>query len=144
LEGNKSIFGKFETVLRIRDVYPGSKFFHPGSRVKKAPDPGFPTQQRILVFLTHKFFTKLSEISPGYFIRILDPIFSISDRGSIYQTRSQKCTRSRISNNGFGIRFICSNLSVYLLLDPDSNPGESNQRGSGSGKQHLPREKISF
>ncbi len=25
---------KKETVLRIRDVYPGSEFFHPGSRVK--------------------------------------------------------------------------------------------------------------
>jgi hypothetical protein len=27
-------------VWRIRDVYPGSKFFHPGSRVKKIPHPG--------------------------------------------------------------------------------------------------------
>ncbi len=27
-------------MLRIRDVYPGSEFFHPGSRVKKASDPG--------------------------------------------------------------------------------------------------------
>jgi hypothetical protein len=31
------------SVLRIRDVYPGSEFFHPGSRVKKAPDPGSAT-----------------------------------------------------------------------------------------------------
>jgi hypothetical protein len=31
-----------KTVLRNRDVYPGSEFFHPdaGSRVKKAPDLG--------------------------------------------------------------------------------------------------------
>ncbi len=27
-------------VVRIRDFYPGSEFFHPGSRVKKIPDPG--------------------------------------------------------------------------------------------------------
>jgi hypothetical protein len=29
-------------VLRIRDVYPGSDFFHPGSRIRKVsiPDPG--------------------------------------------------------------------------------------------------------
>jgi hypothetical protein len=27
------------SVLRIRDVYPGSEFFRPGSRVKEAPDP---------------------------------------------------------------------------------------------------------
>jgi hypothetical protein len=26
-------------VLRIRDVYPGSEFFHPGSRVEKIPFP---------------------------------------------------------------------------------------------------------
>jgi hypothetical protein len=26
--------------LRIRDVYPGSEFFQPGSRVKKIADPG--------------------------------------------------------------------------------------------------------
>jgi hypothetical protein len=26
-------------VLRIRDVHPGSEFFRPGFRVKKAPDP---------------------------------------------------------------------------------------------------------
>jgi hypothetical protein len=26
-------------VLRIRDVYPRSEFFHPRSRVKKIPDP---------------------------------------------------------------------------------------------------------
>jgi hypothetical protein len=27
-----------EEVLRIRDVYPGSDFFHPGSMVEKIPD----------------------------------------------------------------------------------------------------------
>ncbi len=46
----KTLFGKeadkvgkktrFIQVLRIRDVYPGSEFFHPGSRVKKILDPG--------------------------------------------------------------------------------------------------------
>ncbi len=49
------IFGELGAVLRIRDVYPGSEFFHrgsririiyPGSRVKKIPDP----HQRIQVF----------------------------------------------------------------------------------------------
>jgi hypothetical protein len=28
-----------KAVLRIRDVFRGSEFFHPGSRVKKIPDP---------------------------------------------------------------------------------------------------------
>jgi hypothetical protein len=27
------------SVLRIRDVYPGSEYIHPGSMVKKIPDP---------------------------------------------------------------------------------------------------------
>jgi hypothetical protein len=29
-----------ERVLRIRDVYPGSDFFHPGSRIQSWQDPG--------------------------------------------------------------------------------------------------------
>jgi hypothetical protein len=47
----------FLAVLRIRDVYPGSEFFHPGSQVKKIPDP----HKRIEVFLTQKVVFKLSE-----------------------------------------------------------------------------------
>jgi hypothetical protein len=39
------------------DVYPGSEFLHPGSRVKKIPDP----HQRIEVFLTQKTVSRLSE-----------------------------------------------------------------------------------
>jgi hypothetical protein len=27
------------SVMQIRDVYPRSEFFHPGSRVKNIPDP---------------------------------------------------------------------------------------------------------
>jgi hypothetical protein len=42
----------------IRDVYPGSEFFHPESRVKKLPDP----HQRIKVFFTQKKVSKLSKI----------------------------------------------------------------------------------
>jgi hypothetical protein len=34
-------------VLRIRDVYPGSEFFHPDPRANKIPDPG-----SVFVFLT--------------------------------------------------------------------------------------------
>jgi hypothetical protein len=48
------IFGmlrlQYLAVLRIRDAYPGSEFFHPRSRVKKIPDPGsefFPSRIRI-------------------------------------------------------------------------------------------------
>ncbi len=45
------------SVLRIRDVYPGSAFFHPGSRVKKIPDP----RKKILVVLKLKTVSNLSE-----------------------------------------------------------------------------------
>jgi hypothetical protein len=45
-------------LLRIRDVYPGFEFFHPGSRVKTIPDP----HQRILSILSSKIFSKHSEI----------------------------------------------------------------------------------
>jgi hypothetical protein len=39
------------SVLRIREVYPRSEFFHPGSRVKKIPDPGSASKKkRIKVF----------------------------------------------------------------------------------------------
>jgi hypothetical protein len=43
---------------------PGSEFFHPGSRIKKIPDPGY--QNRIkefkyLLFLTQKIVSKRSE-----------------------------------------------------------------------------------
>jgi hypothetical protein len=30
---------RIHSVLRIRDVYPGSEFFHPGFRLKEIPDP---------------------------------------------------------------------------------------------------------
>jgi hypothetical protein len=69
---------------------PGSEFSHPGSRVKKAPDPG--PQIRIQVFLTHKIFTKLSENYPDVIpdldfvlsrIRILVPwVRKVLDPGS--------------------------------------------------------------
>jgi hypothetical protein len=49
-------------VLRIRDVYPGSEFLHPGSRIKRIPDP----HKRILVFLTLKTVVKMIwDVHPG-------------------------------------------------------------------------------
>jgi hypothetical protein len=58
------------SVLRIRDVYPGSEF--------SIPDPGSKRSRidnkKIEVLLTQNFFTKLSEVSSGYYpSRILDP-----------------------------------------------------------------------
>ncbi len=37
-------------VLRIWDVYPVSKFFHPGSRVKKVPDLGSESLKNLSIF----------------------------------------------------------------------------------------------
>jgi hypothetical protein len=53
---------------------PGSKFFHPGSRVKKSPDSG-STTKNLSIFNTHKncYGAKLLEISSGMFSWIPDP-----------------------------------------------------------------------
>ncbi len=39
VKNNLPIFYYYYAALRIRDVYHGSKFFYPGSRVKKVSDP---------------------------------------------------------------------------------------------------------
>ncbi len=78
-------------MLRVRDVYPGSEFFHPGSRVKKILDPG--SRIRIHVKLFKYFLSKQLFLSsrqydpgchPGYGSRIRILIFYlcwISDPG---------------------------------------------------------------
>jgi hypothetical protein len=59
-------------VLRIRDVYPGSRLPvptfsipDPGSRVDKIPDPD--QHQRVSVFLTQKTDTQFLKIKSGMF-----------------------------------------------------------------------------
>jgi hypothetical protein len=45
------------------NVYPGSEFFLPGSRVKKIPDPGSGSTSKVLsIFNLKKIYSKLSEI----------------------------------------------------------------------------------
>ncbi len=76
----------FLSVLQIRDVYPGSEFFHPGSRVKKITGDRF--RIRIKEF---KYFNPqncdlgnmIREVKPGFgsWIRILDFLI-IPDSGS--------------------------------------------------------------
>jgi hypothetical protein len=53
-------------MLRIRDFYPESEFFHPGSRVKEIPDP----HQRILSIFNPKncfqaLGNMLRDVHPG-------------------------------------------------------------------------------
>ncbi len=57
-------------MLRIRDVYPRSEFFHPGSRVKKIPDHGSGSKNWNI--FNPKIVSKLSEICSGMFIPDLD------------------------------------------------------------------------
>jgi hypothetical protein len=58
-------------LLRIRDIYPGSEFFHPGSRVKKKiPDP---------VFFTKKLFLSSRKNDLGCSPRIRIPRSGFSD-----------------------------------------------------------------
>jgi len=66
------VFDTLKTVLRIRDVYPGSRiliFTHPGSRIpdlgSRIPDPKIATKERgekkfdVISFYVATNFTKL-------------------------------------------------------------------------------------
>jgi hypothetical protein len=78
-----------KAVLRIWDVYPRSAFFHPGSRIKKIPDPGSASKN--LIILTQKLYAlgnMIEDVYPGSRSQIL--IF--------YPSRGQKGTGSLIRN----------------------------------------------
>jgi hypothetical protein len=105
-EEMKSAEQRRKPVLRIRDVYPGSRI-----RLFSIPDPGselFPSRipdphQRIKYF-SPKWFLRSKKYDPGGSSRIPDPDFlPIPDPGS----RGQKGTgsRIRISNTGANIYF---------------------------------------
>ncbi len=69
---NLCILGQTKiSVAQIRDVYPGSEFFHPGSRVKNALNPGSGPEtlnwRRILIFLSQKIYTKVLKKWSGMF-----------------------------------------------------------------------------
>ncbi len=69
-----SVYLYTPAVLQIRDVYPGSYFFHSRSRVRifSIPDPGSASKNWSI--LTQKLVSKLSEIWSGLFrIGIRDP-----------------------------------------------------------------------
>ncbi len=92
-----SVLFIYLAVLRTRDVYPGSDFFHPGSRVKKIPWSGSASASKNLSVLTQKLFPCSRKYDPrrSSRIRILDPnldFLPIPDPGS----RGQKGTGSRI------------------------------------------------
>jgi hypothetical protein len=57
------------SLLRIPDVYPGSEFFHPGSQVKKIPDPGSGSASKNLSI----FNSKNCFLSPRNMIRDVHP-----------------------------------------------------------------------
>ncbi len=70
---------------------PRSEFFHPGSRVKRIPDP----HQRISVFLTLKTVSKLSDLWSGMLLFIPDPDCPpILDHGSGSLIQGSKITGS--------------------------------------------------
>ncbi len=107
-------------VLRIRDVYPGSEFFRPGSWVKKIPDP----HQRIRDFLPKKSFIISRKYDPGRFYpwsgsRLRIFIFYPS------RIRGQKGTGSGSA----------SLLISCLLVDCAECPGWSTRHHQRSGQQ---------
>jgi hypothetical protein len=64
-------------------------FFHPGSRIKKIPNPDPHPHQRIYVFLTQTIVSKLSEIDPGCTSRFRILIFlPIPDPGCRRQKKA--------------------------------------------------------
>jgi hypothetical protein len=63
-------------VLRIRDVYPGSEFFHSGSRVIKIPEPGSGYASKnipISIYNPEKLFRSSRKYDPGCSSRIRIP-----------------------------------------------------------------------
>jgi hypothetical protein len=70
-------FSSTETVWRIRDVYPGSDFFHPGSRIRTVsiPDPGSSSKNLSILTpkKTKKWFLSSKKYDPGCSSRIPDP-----------------------------------------------------------------------
>jgi hypothetical protein len=83
--------------LRIRDVYPGSDFFHPGSRIRTVsiPDPGSASNNLgILYILTQKNGFYAVEKLSGLFIP--DPgVKKAPDPGSGSATLEYKSIRNR-------------------------------------------------
>jgi hypothetical protein len=77
-------------VLRIRDVYPGSKFFLPGFRVKKISDPRSGSESRNLSIFKPKTVSTTRKNKLGCSSRIPDP-------GS----KGKKNTGSRIRNTNY-------------------------------------------
>jgi hypothetical protein len=105
-------------VLRIRDVYPGSKFFHPGSRVTKIPDPGSASKN--LSVFNPKIFLSSRKYDPGCSSRIPDPDL---DFFTLLGSRGHKGngSRIRIPNTAAlysspGQLFSCDYLT-YMFLD---------------------------
>jgi hypothetical protein len=54
-----------QPVLRFRDVYPGSEFFHPGSRVKKIPGPGSAYVPKNLSIVNPKLENMIRDVHHG-------------------------------------------------------------------------------
>jgi hypothetical protein len=82
-------------MFRIRDAYPGSEFFHPGSRIQGQKDSGSRIRIHIKEFnyFNPTIDSKLSETKSGLFIPDPDPDFlPFLDPGS----RGQKGTGYRI------------------------------------------------
>ncbi len=92
-----SVEGRYESCccLRIRDVYPWSEFFHPGSRIRI---------KELKYFNHKKLFLSSRKYDPGCFIPDPD-LLPIPDHGS----RDQKGTGSRI-------RIIILNTDCCILL----------------------------
>jgi hypothetical protein len=114
----------FRSVLRIPDVYLGSRIriFHPGSRVKKIPDPS----RNFIIFSPKSYFLS-SRKYPGcssririlILFRIPDPRVKMSSNpGSRIRTRNTGLVLifSRIFHGYAFVYFVYNNL-FYITLE---------------------------
>jgi hypothetical protein len=116
---------KFQTVLRIRDVYPGSRI-----RLFSIPDPNClhpGSSSRNLSILTpkkpKKWFLISKKYDPGCSSRITDPdadFLSIPDPDPGSRGLKGTQSRIRIPNTGFRCIFFPKNfyLALRTLFDP--------------------------
>jgi hypothetical protein len=123
------------TVLRIRDVYPGSRiliFTHPGSRI---PDPKTATKERgkknllSFLFCSHKFH----KIDHYFSFEMLKKKFG-SIFKELYNFLPKKLSLSS-QKYGFGIRDPGSGKNLFRIPDPGVKKGPD--PGSGSATLGL-------
>jgi hypothetical protein len=147
--------------MRIRDVYPGSEFFHPGSRVKKIPVPVSESASMNLNILAQKLFPgswkMIRNFHSGSGIRILNFLLPIPDPGSSGKKaldpgsatlrRHQILSKKEMFNAAYIYRHSQRreerSAEPRLLMSPPPPPPPSTPLSSGGTKPRSSRLSLS-